>query len=589
MFFATQLKEVSAGMALDMAGRSLIFIGTMPVKSGNWVYTDGKFIFGNAPPKGSAIIFDVSSGIPILGYLDEQEVKGYFNRQGRFKDFAIATDSWITNSDKKFFHGSEFMDENKVIDAYFNENNEQIIITDGIWQDNHTLEHTMVYLYVFNDVFDRYPDEYNMLAVTARRPYVIKQTLGSNAFPNEKTNPQIFTNDKGNSEFDLEPYAKDIEARALNVAYLFMQQEFPRGDDCASFDEITLAYQSYANSHTAPTYPDEPLANPPAVYEIPNALSTPALPRPQKPFIAHTNVHILSSNLTKDGFDGLIFASTYGYCFPYIQPRFAAEAEWDGMPNFKLMYEYKCVPFGCSAIYRIGEELNPVVFRDFGGIKSNVGFFDTNEIAIGENTHWGNSIVDGIKANDFLQMRRLELSSGIATIELTSAFFPVGEGFFQMDKFGRLAFFNSEKEKIAEDILVHDDFVHIEIEHGEFFWIWSFNDKPYINCKIYTSDGKTEEAIIDVNNPQFKNDEYLQGEVENGVIPMDGYYIKSTTGELEPLNFTPLFYQFKNGSYLYGVKGGKLFLKNKEGEQTICDDVKNFRLQELKNISKARR
>lgn len=68
MFYRTQIKSVTTYGAIDMAGRPLSFIGYLPVKAGDWVYTDGTVIFGNVPPKGSAVTFsEVPSGVPVLG------------------------------------------------------------------------------------------------------------------------------------------------------------------------------------------------------------------------------------------------------------------------------------------------------------------------------------------------------------------------------------------------------------------------------------------------------------------------------------------------------------------------------------------
>lgn len=122
MFYRTQIKSVTTYGAIDMAGRPLSFIGYLPVKAGDWVYTDGRVIFGNVPPKGSAVTFsEVSSGVPILG---NEELRGYFSKSGRFKKYSIAQDDWIVNSDEKFAHGADTFNDAKIIDADFSEKGE---------------------------------------------------------------------------------------------------------------------------------------------------------------------------------------------------------------------------------------------------------------------------------------------------------------------------------------------------------------------------------------------------------------------------------------------------------------------------------
>ena len=105
MFYATQIKSVHAGGAVDVSGRSLRFIGYLPVKAGDTVYTDGRFIFGNAPPKGAPAIFDEQGGIPVLAY----NLRGYFTLQGKFKDYRIAGTDWIVNDKNNYKHDVQLL------------------------------------------------------------------------------------------------------------------------------------------------------------------------------------------------------------------------------------------------------------------------------------------------------------------------------------------------------------------------------------------------------------------------------------------------------------------------------------------------
>ncbi len=603
MFYRTQIKSVTTYGAVDMAGRPLSFIGYLPVKAGDWVYTDGRVIFGNVPPRGSAVTFsDEPSGVPVLG---NEELSGYFSKSGRFKKYSIAQDDWIVNSDEKFAHGAEFIDETKVIDAGFSERGEKLVATNGFYRDSRTLK-TNFFICTFDyRTWYRYGDP----------PYVwfadiynYKQILGSESFLNEYKNAQIFANDKKDDEFDLEPYVKDIEKRALDVAKTIMNQAIVRetGYNYMSIDALgrveARIHKRDINNFSAP---------------------------PEEPFIAYSTAHILTSTVNEDGLDGLIFASTYGYCFPRCEYRFVkgwnadlVNAEvthaWntalgDEGLRYRKAYrldENKCVPFGCSAIYQIGKMV-PIAFRDFGGIIADVVVIEDGNGSVLD-TVFGDP--SGLVA-DIVSLRHFEILLGLAPLELDEdTLFPVGEGFYHMDKFGRLTFYNSDKKKIAENIPVHDDFYHIEIEHGEYTfneYLMIFNQKPYLKAKVYTSDGKVEEKILVIdtiedplNYPDEAGNIIEKFYIEQGnplnilepstgyytFAPMDGYYIKYPTGILEALQFTPLFYQFSNGSYLYGVKDGKLYLKPKDGkEQLIGDGVKNFRLQELKKISKAKR
>lgn len=117
MFYKTQIKSVTNDGVLDIQGKSLKFIGYLRVKPGDTVFTDGKFIFGNVPPKGTPAIFDEPSGIPVLGDKDSsgsEELQGYFNRNGKYRKYKVAGDKWIVNDKKTYAHDNG---EENIIDA----------------------------------------------------------------------------------------------------------------------------------------------------------------------------------------------------------------------------------------------------------------------------------------------------------------------------------------------------------------------------------------------------------------------------------------------------------------------------------------
>ena len=267
--------------------------------------------------------------------------------------------------------------------------------------------------------------------------------------------------------------------------------------------------------------------------------------------------------------------------------------------EIKAIREWKCVPFGFSCLYNVHDnKFEPLAARSFGGIASEIVAVDPDKGILVSNVAGSPS---GYTA-DVLQHKTLSLISNFDTQELEELL-PVGDGFYTMDKFGLLAFYNSNRIKIAEDIPVHNNFCYVEFNHAEFYFNQiRFNNTPdFLKYTVYTPDGNVEEKIF----PLVDEDFYIVQRDDDGNIigiiderhdhrdksfpPVDGYYIKQDDGILEPLHFTPLFYEFKNGSFLYGVKGGKLFLKTKDGiEQLVGDGLKNFRLRELKKISKAK-
>ncbi len=116
MFYRTQIKSVTNDGVIDVQGKSLKFIGYLRVKAGDNVFTDGKIVFGHTPIRGSTLLESTPSGIPVLGDYDSQgdELRGYFDKRGHYKRYNIAGDDWIVNDKKIYAHDNG---EDNIIDA----------------------------------------------------------------------------------------------------------------------------------------------------------------------------------------------------------------------------------------------------------------------------------------------------------------------------------------------------------------------------------------------------------------------------------------------------------------------------------------
>ena len=113
MFYSTQIKSVGYGGAYDVTGKWLAFIGYLPVKVGDTVFTDGNIIFGNATPRGAAMNFFLKheeKGIPVLA----DDLRGYFTQNGLYKEYPIAGENWIVNAEIIYCHDT---DDTEIIDA----------------------------------------------------------------------------------------------------------------------------------------------------------------------------------------------------------------------------------------------------------------------------------------------------------------------------------------------------------------------------------------------------------------------------------------------------------------------------------------
>lgn len=145
MFYRTQIKAVTDFGVVDMAGKKLRFVGYLPVKAGDWVFTDGTFIFGNVPPRGSPATFgEDPAGVPVLG----DDLRGYFSRNGSFKNYPVKQDNWLVNFDKKFAHGSE----DNVIDAELADDGSLLTVEKNPIQisDRDEVFNVLFYHYCFN-------------------------------------------------------------------------------------------------------------------------------------------------------------------------------------------------------------------------------------------------------------------------------------------------------------------------------------------------------------------------------------------------------------------------------------------------------
>lgn len=95
----TKIRSVGAGFVTDENGRCLQVIGSLPIKAGDTVWTDGRIAYGHRPIRPSVKpVFD-TSGIPVLG----KNLDGYVSKEGKYKD-----NKWgVANNGNNFFLNNE--------------------------------------------------------------------------------------------------------------------------------------------------------------------------------------------------------------------------------------------------------------------------------------------------------------------------------------------------------------------------------------------------------------------------------------------------------------------------------------------------
>ena len=168
----------------------------------------------------------------------------------------------------------------------------------------------------------------------------------------------------------------------------------------------------------------------------------------------------------------------------------------------------------------------------------------------------------------------------------------VDDGFCRLDKYGRISFYDSELNIIAENIVVDNDFCYVEVDHFQpteydrTGYDVFYNAKPYY--KIFTPDGNTKEEYEELIDAPLGYTKYFGGGTPQEVPILDGYFIKDSDGYLSPFYFKPLLKRIDNGNYLFGTYSGKLYIKTKNTIQEVGSGLKNFTLEVLNDISKAK-
>lgn len=101
MFYRTQIKNIGTGFVIDEKGKTLYFTGSLSCNIGDSVWTDGTFVFGHTPIRGTPLIFNQSAGgIPVVC----GSLRGYFDLGGNFKDYPVVG-GFVVNDDRIFRHG----------------------------------------------------------------------------------------------------------------------------------------------------------------------------------------------------------------------------------------------------------------------------------------------------------------------------------------------------------------------------------------------------------------------------------------------------------------------------------------------------
>ena len=152
-----------------------------------------------------------------------------------------------------------------------------------------------------------------------------------------------------------------------------------------------------------------------------------------------------------------------------------------------------------------------------------------------------------------------------------------------MNKFGQITFRDSDENILAENLPVNDNFCYGEIDS-------CFVDTlttSQINYTLYTPDGNSQAKTIELDNMLVKFDTAYNANLPTKPQNFFGL-LTDTENFYNAFTLKPIIKKLSDGKYLFGNHGGKLYLKTGDNIQEVGDNLKNFRLEELKNIKKAK-
>ena len=162
------------------------------------------------------------------------------------------------------------------------------------------------------------------------------------------------------------------------------------------------------------------------------------------------------------------------------------------------------------------------------------------------------------------------------------------DGSFTMNKYGLISFYDSDSRLIAKDIVVDENFCHIEITSYSERDEHDSSTAYLVNYNLYTPSGTVNSKSGTGNDNTAGKGKYDPNFPDIGIPIMEGFFIKDADGILRPFYFKPILKKLSDTVYLFGTHGGKLYIKTKSGIQEVGDGLKNFRLEVLNDISKAK-
>lgn len=639
-YYQTQITKVGSGYAVDTFGKRLKFIGNYPCQAGDFVWTDGNVIFGNISVKPQPVIVNkVDSGIPAIFYVDDEQWRGYFNKVGIFHKLNMRVNDSFVNNSNKFFgvpNNGDIFDADISIDGNLwtlrTERNGVANYLDG--------EILPIHIYLNESLFKSTNlDANNSIAVDVQRIFECSQAdvryrsdaptrfiynnfltqlllgkidsqgkyqliLGSYTsadfvYPDSDTtyvpsfDPKIkFVPDENDFVFDFQGTCSPSED------FSWIKSKYNAGNNYLDSDIPESLHQNYVELRNFRRDHDKYLL--PAVIELFNA----ALTQPISSFeleAYHLNEGITVPEYIPDvqvenffavdasnSVTRLFHHDTVKYKISMNQGRINRAGGYTATlayqdPNKPLSFNINpTVPKGSFTSQEAYRPIATVVIiKDF----ENTGYYPELQDKKGVIYHYTSAktpvMIDGAVLT--YKVYPLEVAGpyqGIVYNFFATWISAPFQGVYStVDSTLHISFNATD---LFNNTLEFNNWI---VNSDEFFYTYiDYRLNPYVNIKV--SDG------FDIPYGIYRGDNWQIRSLF--AIDSDYYYETNIPmgGRWHPIENITMT-QLKNGNYLVGIHGDKLFKVDSLDEQAnfvvIGDNLKNFRLNELKQISKARR
>lgn len=620
MFYQTQLSKVYAGGAVDVHNQFLKFIGRLPVSSGDYVWTDGTFIFGHVPFREEPNMPSELSGYPVLG----DDCRGYLSRMGNYKKYSIAQDDWIINNDRQFLHGLADINGQRVIDAEISVDGDLLAATYGVYRTNQSVTyHNHLFMQIYrktkghqeDQIYEVTPLNLVHAVFMQTNPYVGGEiSLGVDE-PDEDIKVAFYKNGKQTFSLDLKPYADLAQNLALSIKDGIMSES--------------------VKEENAVNWTQQP--DPPTDF-----------------FVASTYARVVTLHLSKNGdWEAVISASSYGYCFPYLTINGSIFAGSfpngeDTNPNDDLaecLDNFESIVFSEHSL-----PFSPQIakYPPFGGKKKEDGKYTDayKEFALGAIAYYiplarfrhffwipmlfNSCLILHVKNGRVVKTIYSAAGGGSSkhsreewtekgkiingtcpqfrkqsTVQENSWDFPIAEDWrFQADGLAIKSIYNTKNNKSVSisanvNTLLHGGFyeayfqypVRLVTVYDEFAEELAKEvtdtGNPLVLHGYWRLDPRLYYKYVKSDRFEYVEDKYPKK--ESNAFLSGWFRLDDENYAGDEVRLSHCFAQICDGKYIIGVKDAKLISTDGNTAETICDKLKNFRVHKLLNVAKAKK